>query len=204
MSTAEKIDLFKLHKAEYVAPKNPKLIETEPAQFMVVSGTGGPGSDVFQDRVEALYGMAYTTKFISKFAGKDFTVCKLEGLYGIDGQSFENLSKISKDKWNWKLMIRMPSFVDDEFLDKARSTLRDKGKEGSFDEVSLEKIDEGRCVQMLHLGPYEEEDQTLAVMRDFVGEQELKAHRWHHEIYLSDPRRVPPEKLRTILRQPVQ
>lgn len=204
MSTAEKIDLYKLHKAEYAAPKKPKLIETEPAQFMVVSGTGGPGGDVFQNRVEALYAMAYTTKFISKSAGQDFTVCKLEGLYGIDGQSFENLSKISQDKWKWKLMIRMPDFVDDDQLDKTRSTLRDKGKEGSFDEVSLESIEEGLCVQMLHLGPYDQEEQTLEVMSEFVSEQELKAHRWHHEIYLSDPRRVPPEKLRTILRQPVQ
>ena len=102
----------------------------------------------------------------------------------------------------WKLLSRVPAFISDGQLDEARRTLREKGKEGDFDEARLETIDEGLCVQMLHVGPYEQEQQTVDLMLDFAAGEGLESHMWHHEIYLSDPRRVPPDRLRTILRQP--
>ncbi len=203
MTTKEKIDLFKLHKQDYVARKRPTLIEVGEASYLTVRGSGAPGSDLFQERAGALYAMAYTLKFESKFAGRDYTVCKLEGLYAVDGQSSEDLARLPKSEWNWRLMIRQPDFITDDHLATARRTLRDKGKEGDFDAATLETLDEGRCVQMLHVGPYEEEPRTIEVMLEHAAAEGLAPHMWHHEIYLSDPRRVPPERLRTILRLPV-
>jgi hypothetical protein len=203
-SNTGKIDLYKLHKAEYAAPKKPEFIETKPAKYMVVEGQGAPGGEMFQAKIEALYGMAYTAKFQSKFAGRDYAVCKLEGVYGIGGQTSADFDTLPPEQWKWKLIIRVPDFVGDEHLAEARAVLRERGKDGDFDDVHLEEIDEGLCVQLLHVGPYEEEERTVGAMKAFAGEEGCELHMWHHEIYLSDPRRVPPERLKTILRLPVR
>ncbi len=203
-SKAEKIDLYKLHKAEYATPKKPMIVETNPALYMAVDGSGQPGGDVFQDRVGALYGMAYTVKFQSKFAGRDFVVCKLEGLWGVGEQAGNCFAEIPPEEVKWKLMIRMPEFVGEDQLAEARASLHEKGKVGDFESVRLETIDEGPCVQMLHLGPYEQEGETVERMMTFAAEQGYEPHMWHHDIYLSDPRRIPPERLKTIVRHPVK
>ena len=200
----EKIDLFKLHKAEYAQPKTPKLVEVGKASYLVVCGRGAPGSQPFQDAIGALYGMAYTLKFQSKFAGRDYTVGKLEALYGVDGQSLEEVRKLDLADWNWRMMIRVPEFVKKRDLQQALKTLHEKGKDGDFESVVLETLDEGRCVQMLHVGPYDEEQRTVDAMMGFAEDEGLRPRSWHHEVYLSDPRRVAPEKLRTILRLPVE
>jgi len=200
----DKLNLFKQHSDQYATPKKPKLIEIAPALYLAAKGTGGPGGEGFQECVGALYGLAYTLKFACKVAGRDFVVCKLEALYGIDGQDHAELSKLPVEQWKWKMLIRVPGFIDDDQLAAARSSLLERGKEGTFDSVKLEAIDEGPCVQMLHVGPYDKEIETIRQMRAFMEGQGLQSHRWHHEVYLSDPRRVPPERLRTILRQPVR
>jgi len=198
----EKLNLFKEFKREYVQPKQPKLIEVGPATYLAVDGKGGPGGELFQERVGALYGMAYTLKFQSKDAGRDYVVSKLEALYGVD-QPFDDLSTIDSDEWSWRMLMRVPEFTAAEDLEAARAALRAKEKEGDFDAVRLERIDEGRCVQCLHLGPYEKEAETVALMDAFCEEHSLTPRLWHHEIYFSDPRRVPPERLKTLLRHPV-
>ena len=192
---SDKVDLFKLNKGDYVRPKTPVLIDVAPAKYLAVDGLGSPGGELFADRIGALYGMAYTIKFTSKFAGRDFAVCKLEALYGADGQ-FAALDRTPKEEWPWRMLIRMPEFV-------SNAKLREKQKPGDFDAVRLETIAEGLCVQVLHVGPYEEEERTIALIDAFCGEEGLEAHLWHHDIYLNDPRRVPAERLKTILRQPV-
>ena len=201
--THDKLDLHKRHKAEYAAPKKPALIETKPARYLAIDGRGGPGDEPFQAKIAGLYGMAYTAKFNSKFAGRDYVVGKLEGLYWTDDGK-RGLDETPKDQWCWKLLMRVPDFIGAGHLDEARRTLRERGKEGDFDDVVLETIDEGLCVQMLHVGPYEHERASIDAMMSFAGAEGLRPHGRHHEIYLSDPRRVPPEKLRTILRQPVE
>ena len=201
--THDKLDLYKLHKAEYAAPKKPALIETKPALFLAIDGRGGPGDETFQAKVAGLYGLAYTAKFNSKLAGRDYVVCKLEGLYWT-GDGTSSLDDTPKDQWCWKLLMRVPDFITAGHLEDARRILRDRGKEGDFDDVVLETIDEGLCVQMLHVGPYEDERATIDAMMSFAEAEGLRPHGRHHEIYLNDPRRVPPEKLRTILRQPVE
>ncbi len=201
--THDKLDLYKRHKAEYAAPKKPALVETKPARYLAIDGRGGPGDETFQAKIAGLYGMAYTAKFNSKLAGRDYVVCKLEGLYWT-GDGKPGLDETPKDQWCWTLLMRVPDFITAGLLDEARRALRERGKEGDFDDVGLETIDEGRCVQMLHVGPYEHERTTIDAMTSFAGAEGLRPHGRHHEIYLSDPRRVPPEKLRTILRQPVK
>ena len=198
-----KLDLFKQHKDEYRATKKPSLVETKPTSYLMIEGTGAPGEQVFEDRVGALYAMAYTLKFQSKFAGQDYTVCKLEGLYGVNGQRPSDIPNLPKSEWNWQLLIRVPDFIDDTKLAEARAALREKGKEGDFDAVTLVTFDEGTCAQILHVGPYEEERPAIEAMHALAAENGMSPHLWHHEIYLSDPRRVEPARLRTILRSPL-
>jgi len=200
MKTTEKLDLYKLHKDEYVTPKKPALLQNKPAQYLAIKGQGAPGGERFTACIGALYGVAFTIKMTRKFAGKgDYAVCKLEGQWFFEG----DLAKIPKEHWKWKLMIRTPDFITEADRKQALAALLKKGKSREVEEVKLETIDEGRCVQMLHVGPYEEEGETIALMRSLAESKGFKLTGPHHEIYLSDPRRVPPERLKTILREPV-
>ncbi|MEJ2701183.1 MAG: GyrI-like domain-containing protein [Sedimentisphaerales bacterium] len=204
MSQTEKIDLFKLHKDQYVAPKQPQLVEIPEAKYLAVSGRGEPGGEEFSAKVGALYGVAYTVKMTRKFDGKqDYAIGKLEGQWWLDGER-QDFAKSDPKLWNWKLLIRTPDFVGDGELDEAVETLLKKGKEPQVRQVAFESLAEGPCVQMLHVGPYENEPETIVQMQDFAKAQNMEFHGRHHEIYLSDPRRVPPERLKTILRHPVR
>jgi len=203
MSKTEKIDLYKLHKNEYVAPKKPVLIDVQPAAYLAITGTGEPGGEAFQERLGALYSVAYTIKMTRKFEGlQDYAVCKLEGQWWLEDGS-DDFSKTPKNQWRWRLLIRTPDFIRQSDLDKAVATLTAKGKSPAVKDVKLETVDEGRCVQMLHIGPYDREEETIAAMNSLVEQQGLSRCGLHHEIYLSDPRRIPPERLKTILRLPV-
>ncbi len=202
MPTTQKLDLYKIHKAEYVAPKKPAMVKTRPAQYLTISGHGEPASKEFQDKIGALYGVAFTLKMTQKFAGKDYKVCHLEGLYWGSGKE-ENVGCLDPKEWNWLLVIRVPDFIKEKDLQRAVIQLRAKGKTGDFDKVKLESLDEGMCVQMLHVGPYNQENRTVDQMLALVKQNGLTCRGKHHEIYLSDPRRVPPDRLRTILRFPV-
>jgi len=203
MPTADKIDLFKLHKADYAAPKRPALVELDPVVYLAISGRGGPESEEFQARIGALYGMAYTVKMTRKFGGRqDYTICKLETRWWT-GDDDPDLEGVPREDWRWTLMIRTPEFVEQGELDEAARKLTEKNKGACTDAVALETLAEGRCVQMLHVGPYENEPETVEAMRAFAAGEGLRFDGLHHEIYLSDPRRVAPERLKTILRRPV-
>lgn len=202
MPVAEKIDLYKLHKNEYVTPKQPVLLDVQPATYLSISGTGAPGGEEFQKKVGALYGTAFTLKFDSKSAGCDYAVCKLEGIYWADsgGAGFQDLPR---DQWHWDLIIRTPDSVPASQLKVAQTKMLGKGVPEAA-EVVFQTIHEGKCVQMLHAGPYIEEKSTVDRMCAFARGEGLEVAGKHHEIYLSDPRRVAPEKLKTILRIPVR
>jgi hypothetical protein len=200
MPKAEKLDLYKTHKAEYVAPKKPVLLHVKPAVYLTISGQGAPGEERFAACIGALYAVAFTIKMTRKFAGeKDYVVCKLEGQWFIGPDA----AKIPRGQWRWKLMIRTPDFVKEADRRQAVAKLLEKGKPREVEEVKLERIDEGTCVQMLHVGPYEREKETIAIICEFAGKKGFRLTGPHHEIYLSDPRRVPAEHLRTIVREPV-
>jgi hypothetical protein len=197
----EKIDLFREHRDEYVMSKEPVLVNVKSGRYLTVTGTGTPDGDVFKQRLGALYGCAYTIKFDSKLRrGKDFKVGVLEGLWWVKGRTVNALSA-PKDQWSWKLLIRVPTFVTARSLAAALATLRAKGRPVA--PVKLETIREGRSVQALHVGAYADEPVTIGKMDAFARGRHLRYRGKHHEIYLSDPRRVPQSRLRTILRHPV-
>ena len=191
-----------VRKAEYVTPKKPVLIQIKSAKYLAFTGRRAPDGEAFQKGVGALYNVAFTLKMAKKFAGKDYKVCNLEGLWwGVN--EAENFASQPPDTWNWKLLIRVPEFISAKDLKDTIATLKEKGKPPETAEVKLETLDEGQCVQMLHVGPYGNECQTITQMLTLATAKGLSCHGLHHEIYLSDPRRVPPERLRTILRLPV-
>ena len=197
-ATAEKIDLFKQHSDEYVARQTPAFVRAGKTHYLAVVGSGAPGGEEFQEKVGALYAVAYTIKMTRKFAGeRDYVISKLEALWsGCEGKP--------KEEWSWRVMIRTPDFVKPGELRNARQALTDKGKGEGSEAVELWSLAEGQCVQMLHVGPYEKEGETIAVMKGFAESEGYELKGLHHDIYLSDPRRVPPERLKTILRHPVK
>ena len=203
MKTPQKIDLYQQHKADYAATRKPALVNLSKARYLAITGQGAPGGDLFQTRIGALYGVAFTIKMTRKFAGlQDYAVCKLEAQWWSDALD-ENFARSPKEQWRWKLLIRTPDFVSANDVKQAVTVLLKRGKGEDVKHVQLETLAEGRCVQMLHVGPYEREGETVTVMKAFAERQGLRLHGLHHEIYLSDPRRVPPERLKTILRIPV-
>jgi hypothetical protein len=202
-SAKEKIDLFKSYKDEYVAPRKPVIVTITPANYLTITGAGKPGGPEFEACIGALYGAAFTIKMTRKFGGKqDYAVGKLEGQWWADNE--KDLSRVRPEQWQWKLMIRTPEFVKQEELARAVLVLLKRGKGEDVKRVKLETMEEGACVQMLHVGPYDKECETIAQMKAFAEKQHYVFHGSHHEIYLSDPRRVPPERLKTILRELVR
>lgn len=197
-----KLDLYARHKSEYLAPRSPRLVTIGAARYLTVAGRGDPDGATFGAAVAALYGIAYTIKMAKKRSGRDFTVAKLEGLWW-GGRRGRLLIESPVNTWRWKAMIRVPSFVADRDLLAARRILAARGRPLTAP-VRLETLREGKCVQMLHRGPYRAENATITAMVAFARDCGLRPQGRHHEIYLSDPRRVPPAKLRTILRQPVR
>jgi hypothetical protein len=197
-----KLDLYQANKAEYATPRKPVLLRIAKATYLGIAGRGTPGGEAFEQAIGALMSVAFTIKMASKFAGRDYGVCKLEGLWWVDsGGSFQTEPK---DKWSWRLLIRTPEFIGKRELEAARKQLAEKGKDPLFKDVELLTLDEGQCVQMLHAGPYDREPETIARKEAFAAAEGYRFDGLHHEIYLSDPRRVAPEKLRTILRIPVR
>lgn len=197
-----KIDLYKIHKTDYAASRKPALVNVGKARYLAIEGQGAPGTRAFTASIGALYGVAFTVKMTRKFAGRqDYAVSKLEAQWWSDGR--QDFSTAPKNDWRWKLLIRTPQFVTQKEVNSAVAVLLKRGKGREVEQVVLEPLSEGECVQMLHVGPYEKEKQTLDIMQAFAEARRLCFHGRHHEIYLSDPRRVAPEKLRTILRMPV-
>jgi len=202
MPTQEKLDLYKDNKKEYAATPKPALVEIGPAVYLSISGQGTPGGAAFSEAIGALYGVAFTAKMTRKFSGKrDYAVGKLEALWP-DLQCVEAMPE--KEHWTWQLMIRTPRFITQKDVTQAIETLLKRKKGAEVQRVELLTLSEGLCVQALHVGPYEAEGKTVAAMQALAGRQGLTFAGAHHEIYLSDPRRVPAAKLKTILRQPVK
>ena len=204
MFVAEKIDLATLWKSDYATPRKPVLLNMSDAVYLAIEGQGEPGGAEFSAKVGALYAMAYTIKMTRKFDGRtDYTVSKLEAQWW--GSEMETcFAGLPRDHWRWRLMIRTPEFVTPSELDAARAALRKRGNAAGTEAVKLYPLIEGQCVQMLHLGPYEKVGETMEKMLSFAAAQGFAAIGLHHEIYISDPRRVPVERLKTILRQSVQ
>ncbi|MDT0346470.1 GyrI-like domain-containing protein [Streptomyces litchfieldiae] len=180
------------------------LVEVPAQQFFAIDGRGDPNTSADYARaVEALYSVAYTIKFTSKRTlGRDFVVGPLEGLWWSDDP--EVFTTRAKDAWHWRMLISRPDWItDDLFKEAKRAALAKKGLTAIAD-LRGETLHEGTSAQLLHIGPYDDEGPALARLHhEYLAANNLRVTGHHHEIYLSDPRRTEPAKLRTILRQPV-
>jgi hypothetical protein len=198
-----KVDLKRDQRSLYAPPAGRYVeVTVPPMRYLGVEGSGRPGSPAYQQAVEALYAASYAAKFISKGElDRDYVVLPLEGLWWADDMS--TFRTREKDRWSWQMLIRQPDWLDARVLAAAVAQARSKGRDpdGLLRAVEL---DEGRCLQTLHIGSYDDEGPSLAYLHDeLLPAQGLRPTGRHHEIYLSDARRVAPDKLRTILRQPV-
>ena len=202
-----KIDFRKESKHLYSpSAKEPALVEVPEMQFLMIDGKGDPNnSEEFQSAAEALYGIAYTIKFSAKKSGTarpDYVVPPLEGQWWMKGGKRFDLK--SRDDWRWTLMIRQPDFVTEKDFSAAVSLAMVKKPSPALRKLRFERLTEGRCVQIMHIGPYAAEVPTVERMHAYAREQGLSLHGKHHEIYLGDPRRTAPERLKTVLRHPVR
>ncbi len=199
-----KVDFKKTLKQFYIPPKEFVIVDVPEMQFVMVDGHGDPNTaQEYQDAVEALYAVAYKMKFISKKElEKDYVVPPLEGLWW--AEDMETFHTREKSEWDWTMMIMTPEWISVEIFDEAIKQVRQAKDPASLDQVRLERYHEGLSVQIMHIGSYDDEGPVLAQMHsDFIPNNGFVENGKHHEIYLSDPRRVAPEKLKTVLRQPV-
>ncbi|UAJ78485.1 GyrI-like domain-containing protein [Leifsonia sp. ZF2019] len=180
-----------------------RIIEVPPQRYLMIDGHGDPNtSAAYADAVATLYPVAYALKFASKDGlDRDYVVPPLEALWWAESMAAFTSSR-DTSAWDWTAMILVPDWITDDLVDAARAKAARKAP--ALDLLRVEELDEGTCVQTLHLGPYDDEAATLERMHDtFIPESGLRMTGKHHEVYLSDARRVAPEKLRTLLRQPV-
>lgn len=203
-----KLNFIKDNKSLYSpSSKEPSIIEVPSMQFISIEGSGDPNtSQSYKLAVEALYSVSYTIKFLPKKGTEikgyqDYKVGPLEGLWWMENNN--DFLTASKDKWQWKMMIRQPDFVTKEVFEMALKNAMVKKPNTSLSLGKLEKYVEGTAVQLMHIGPYSEEHPNIMRMHKYAMDLGYKLSGKHHEIYLGDPRKTKPEKLETVLRQPV-
>ncbi len=205
-----KTDLTKHYKSYYTAKTKPELITVEAAQYLSLSGKGDPSAPEYAARLQALYATAYALKFMYKAKALDFTVARLEGLWWFDEKQYGTVTmqeapqKIPRSEWEYRLLIRLPDFVRETDVLKAKEIAFSKKGIPGITDVTFYEMEEGKSVQMLHVGPFDREPETLLQMKAFIDEHNFQKNGKHHEIYLSDFRKTPPGKLKTILREPVK
>ena len=190
---ATKIDMLRESRALYVAPRKPVLVDVPEFKFLMVDGHGDPDFST-GDAIHALYQASYKLHFALKGGphALDYKVMPLEGLWWMPDMNEFSLAR--KGEWDWTLMIRQPEEVDENLLAETEPAPA----------LRLERWEEGRVAQLMHLGPYSAEGPSVAKLHEFIAEQGLERTGKHHEIYLGDPRRAAPDKLKTVLRQPVR
>ena len=200
-----KIDFKKSLDAYRARASEFRIIEVPALRYLMVDGHGDPNTaPAYAEALGALYPVAYTLKFASKQRlGRDYVVPPLEGLWwAADMEAFT--SARDKSQWDWTMMLMVPDWIGEEMVAEAMATVAAKDPPAALGRVRLEALSEGLCVQTLHVGSYDDEAATLVALHaDFIPSQGLRMTGKHHEIYLSDPRRVEASRLRTILRQPV-
>ncbi len=203
----DKIDLTKQYKNLYKAKKDPELVEVPEFTFVTIEGAGNPGNEGFRFAMEALYPAVYGIKFAIKKGDTDldpidFKVMPMEGQWWADDP--QEFIKMNKDNWYWKIMINVPGFVSKQIFSDIVEKVRQKKNPKRIDDLKLEKMRDGKSVQLMHVGSYDSEAEDIQRMHQFAFDAGYKLHSHHREIYLSDPRRTPEHKLKTILRHPIR
>jgi len=201
----EKLELKKTLKHLYNPPsKAPVMVEVPPMNFLMIDGAGKPDSLAASAAIEALYAVAYTIKFsVKKLKTMDYPVMPLEGLWWADDMN--KFMMEDKANWKWTYMIMQPEVVTAEMVKRAVDDVRFKKNPSALPKLKFERFEEGPSAQIFYIGPYADEGPTIKRLHDLLHEQGYVfdgVKQKHHEIYLSDPRRTAPEKLKTVLRQP--
>ena len=203
----EKVDLKKQLKAFYnPSAKAPVFVEIPAMQFLMVDGEGNPNTaQDYQDAVEALYSVSYTVKFMLKQEhGLDYTVMPLEGLWWGTPRGQTHFSEADKDLFKWTAMIMQPDFVTPALLQEGLRRAAAKKPLSALDKLRFETFSEGLVVRIMYFGAFDDEGPTIERLHQYAYDQGYELRGKHHEIYLSDPRRTAPEKLKTVLRHPVR
>lgn len=205
----EKLDYKKEYQDLYLPKGKPVFIEVPAINFIMVDGCGDPNGEEYHNAVGILYALSYTIKMSKMGAHRpegyfEYVVPPLEGLWecGCDGFDADH-----RDVWSWTSMIRQPDFVTPEVFAWACAQAAKKKPELDFTKARLETYDEGACVQIMHIGPFSTESESVAQIDRFISENgyadDCGGKRRHHEIYLLDPRKCAPERMKTVLRHPV-
>ena len=205
-------DYKKEYKEFYLPPKKPQIIEIPPMNFLAVRGQGNPNEEggAYKESIGLLYGVAYTIKMSKmgshKMAGYfDYVVPPLEGFWWQEGK--EGIDYTRKEDFQWISRIRLPEFVTEEEFQWAVKEAEEKKKQ-DFSKVEFFTYDEGLCVQCMHIGSYDDEPATVDLMHDYMKENgyelDITDTRYHHEIYLSDPRKCDVSRLKTVVRHPIR
>jgi hypothetical protein len=190
----------------YRASATPRIVDVPEMSFLMIDGHGDPNtSPEYRDAIQALYTLSYSLKFaIKRSGGAPYKVCPLEGLWW--ARDWTAFAAADKSSWDWTAMIRQPAEVTADLYRQVAESVLSKKQLPALNQVRLESFTEGRAGQILHVGPYSAEAPTISVLHTFLATQGYHfdgMRQKHHEIYLGDPRRAAPEKLRTIIRQPV-
>ena len=210
----EKFDYKKEYKDLYQPKTKPSIIEIPEMTFIAIDGKGDPNtSDEYKEALEILYGLSFTIK-MSKMSGTqpegyfEYVVPPLEGLWYVDDAKFDGTNITDKNRFCWISMIRQPEFVTEKVFENAKNALAKKKRELDLSKARLIKMTEGLCVQIMHKGTYDSEPESIAKIREFAEKsgytEDISDTRFHHEIYLSDPRRCATENLKTVIRHPIR
>lgn len=196
------IDLKKTERPLYSAASDPELVDVPPMGYLMVDGAGNPSGPEYRAAVETLYPVAYTLRaLIKEQAGLAYVVCPLEGLWW--SEDMTAFVTNDKDSWLWTSLIRQPPEVTPELAKEAIERVIETRNPPAGDAIRFDVFDEGRSAQIMHVGPFADEGRTIQRLHAFIAEQGYVLAGKHHEIYLTDPRRTAPEKMRTLIRQPV-
>ena len=204
----EKIDFKKTMKPLFApSPKDFSVVDVPPLQFLMIDGKGRPDAESrteYAQALAALYPVAYKLKFLSKKQlGRDYVVPPLQALWWADDMSVFVTG--DKDAWQWTVMIMQPDWIATEHMEEVLPIVEASGPQPALEKLRLETYHEGKAVQIMHIGPYSEEGPTLKRLHEeFLPASGLVESGHHHEIYLGDPRKTAPARLKTILRQPVR
>jgi hypothetical protein len=197
------IDFKKEYRECYTAKAMPSIVEVPPLQYLMADGSGNPNtSPRFPECISGLYPVAYTLRFAIKAEEEvAYSVMPLQGLWWLPDGDFDFSVK---DRWIWTLMIMQPDYVTPDRFEAAREAAQKKDSLPIFDDLRLEVYDEGLAAQIMHIGPYADEAPNIEKLHAFIHDNGYSLRGKHHEIYIGDPNRSAPEKLKTIIRQPIK
>lgn len=202
IQNSEKLDLFKTDKNYYKSSPEPAIIEIPATNYLSLKGLSSPEDEQFLCAIEAIYAVAYSLKYTSKVLGHDFVVPKMEGQWWVESElPFE---EVPREEWHWNILIRLPDFITPQQVDKSAEEVVNKNNLTQANEVNFITLMEGTCVQILHIGSYDNEKGTLEKMMSYIQDRGKVINGYHHEIYISDPRKTPSEKLKTLIRYPIR